>query len=164
MLSSSLAIDQLIEKMSTELSTEAVLYIHSTGQIIACSGKLPQDEYPIVAALLAGMVSAGTTLIHSSATNKDPSDDRKRFSCEYRDGGIYSVAVSADYWIAAVYAGVMNPGQLRMKLRTYAEILEKLHTPQVLVTNRSNLAPVSEGLGGNFENITDEEIERLFQY
>jgi len=162
-LTSSSAIDSLVEKMSTELATQAVLFIHNSGQILARSGKLQEEEYPTVAALLAGMVAAGTSLM-SAASNDSPEEDRKRFSCEYRSGGIYAVAVGESYWIASVYEEILNPGLLRMRLRKYAEILEKINTPQALFTKPGcDPAPVLNMPEANFENITDEEIEELFQ-
>lgn len=149
--------------MSAELQTEAVLFIHDSGQILSRHGKLQEQEYPTVAALLAGMVAAGTSLMQAAKEESNLPEDRKRFSCEYLTGGIYAVAVNKDYWVASVYKEILNPGLLRMRLRMYAEMLEKLSTPQTMHTKqRSISAPVSDELGGHFENITDEEIERIF--
>ncbi len=163
MISPSPAIDLLLEKMGVELKTEAVLFLHDSGQILARHGKLQEHEYPTVAALVAGMVAAGTSLMNAAKEVIRTEEDRKRFSCEYRDGGIYAVAVGQDYWVASVYKEILNPGQLRMRLRSYAEMLDKLCTPQTLTTKVGIIsAPVSDELGHHFENITDEEIERIF--
>lgn len=169
----------LVEKMSHDLSAKAVILLHENGQVLQRSGWIEDSDYPSMAALVVAMIAAGKSLGRlGEAFPGSPS----RFSCDSESAGVYTVGVANDIWLAVLYDQPLNPGQFRMKVRRFAELLAKLGVsrPQqweeveMGPTAGANLPPVSSRTVGGpenltakksslFVNITDEEIDQLFE-
>ncbi|MGZ3702855.1 MAG: hypothetical protein ACXWSD_13790, partial [Bdellovibrionota bacterium] len=101
-----------------------------------------------------------------------------RFSADSDSMGLYTVGVSQGVWLAVIYEQPLNPGQFRMRVRRYAEILSKFGVekpPQWEVpANGATLRPESKADSTHpviptlhndilFMNITDDEIDHLFE-
>lgn len=166
--------------MSHELGTKAAILFHENGQILYRSGWLDENEFPAIAALAAAMIAAGKSL----GSIGEASDSPNRFSCDSNQVGLYTVAVGAEHWLAALYDQPLNPGQFRMKVRRYAETFAKLGVAApdqwemeestggaeegVIMTpaepKRSAPAEkLTEKKPTLFSNITDDEIDSLFE-
>lgn len=163
--------------MSHELGTKAAILFHENGQILFRSGWLDDSQFPTIAALAAAMIATGKSL---NALGEG-SDSPKRFSCDSDTIGLYTVAVGSEHWLAALYDQPLNPGQFRMKVRRYAETFARLGLGQEeqweLVAEPSagvTMSPVgpeistpvakfTEKKSALFSNITDDEIDRLFE-
>lgn len=172
------SLESLIQRMTHELSAKAVLLLHENGQVVFHSGSVKESAYPAMAALVAAMISAGKSLgsIGQSFT-KAPS----RFSCDSDDMSLNIVEVQPEYWLAALYDQPLNPGLFRMKVRRYADIFYRLGVTKPLQWEvpkngseggvKATLSPqgasafpenITQEDSSLFANITDEEIDRLF--
>lgn len=181
------AIESLVRRMAEELDAKAALLLHENGQVLESSGWLAEHEYPAMAALVAAMIATGKSL---SAMGESFGGAPNRFSCDSDALGLYLVSVGPEakgLWLAALFDQPLNPGRLRMKVRRYAETMASLgasrpEEAQAMVTKnvasrpaaRAVLPPMearSTGLPENitqadsslFSNITDDEIDRLFE-
>ncbi len=167
--------------MTQELNARAVLVLHENGQLLYRAGDVRDEDFPTMAALVAAMIAAGKSL-GSVANNVlgNPS----RFSCDSEAMGLYTVQVEAGYWLATLYDQPLNPGLTRMKIRRYASDFQKLgiEKPQqweltkmsapepkpgavsspVRPSGPDHLEKITQNDPGLFANITDEEIDRLF--
>lgn len=109
------------------------------------------------------MTSAGKML---GNLGDNEQTDPTRFSCESDWIGLYAVNVSSDYWLATLYDQPLNPGLFRMKVRRYAETIAKLGVTlpeQWEEESGVTLPPPGNDNSALFENITDEEIDGLFE-
>jgi hypothetical protein len=175
------AIRSLVERMTSELGAKAVVLLHENGQVLQSNGWIDEGEYPAMAALVAAMIAAGKSL---NGLGEAFPGAPTRFACDSESTGLYTVGVMNGIWLTVLYEQPLNPGQFRMKVRRYAEILARLGVKkpeQWEVTDfgtasesRATSAPVSakvtpapEILTANdaslFGNITDEEIDKLFE-
>ena len=170
----------LIQRMSHELNAKAVLLFNDHGQILGRSGWLEDAHFPAMAALAAAMISAGRTL---GELGDNPEESPTRFSCDSGSTGLYTVSVGAGRWLTTLYDQPLNPGQMRMRIRKYAETFAQIEEESTLRAFESDenrqlfgatLSPVepeiSTPLGKLtekdstlFGNITDDEIDRLFE-
>lgn len=183
------SLPSLIQRMSHELGTKAVILFHETGQIVHRSGWLDEMHFPAMAALAAAMIAAGKSLGQLG----EASDSPTRFSCDSNQVGLYTVAVGSEHWLAALYDQPMNPGQFRMKVRRYAETFARFGisnpeqwevgfeedegsglashddkigarmTPPVSEKTAPVAANITEKKSTLFTNITDDEIDSLFE-
>lgn len=174
--------------MSHELGTKAVILFHESGQIVYRSGWLEDTHFPSIAALAAAMIAAGKSMGQLGSASDSPT----RFACDSDEVGLYTVAVGSDHWLAALYDQPLNPGLFRMKVRRYAETFERLGVanpeqwelqeseraasesepgvkssgaimPPVGPENSAPLENLTEKDSTLFSNITDDEIDRLFE-
>lgn len=162
------AVQGLVQRMSHELQAKAVVLLHSSGQVICKSGWIEDGEFASMAALVAAMTSAGSTLgrLGEDSDKGAPS----RIHCESETIGLYAVAINQDYWIATLYDQPLNPGLHRMKVRRYGESLARLgvQLPEQWEKEEDEgyfgdtLAPGGRQKDTLFENITDDEIDSLF--
>ncbi|HEY8278666.1 MAG TPA: hypothetical protein VIH99_03525 [Bdellovibrionota bacterium] len=173
------SLQSLVERISEELSAQAVLVLHENGQVLYRSGWADDNEYPAMAALVAAMISAGRSL---GSLGDNFSGAPSRFACDSDRMGLYTVAVTPEVWLAVIYDQPLNPGHFRMKVRRYSEMLARLgvqRQDQWEVTENgipagATLPPVTAESTGPaeritgpdsslFANITDEEIDELFE-
>jgi predicted regulator of Ras-like GTPase activity (Roadblock/LC7/MglB family) len=175
------AVRGLVERISQELGTRAVILLHENGQILQSKGWIDDAEIPAMAALVAAMIAAGKSLDGlGAAFGGAPS----RFSCDSESRGLYTIAVMNGIWLSVLYEQPLNPGQFRMKVRRYAEHLAQLGVKKPeqwevtdfvhAAASSATLSPVSskemarpEKLTAKnsslFGNISDEEIDELFE-
>lgn len=161
------SVQSLVQRMSHELQAKAVVLLHSSGQVIFKSGWIEDNEFASMAALVAAMTSAGKTLgtLGEDLDKGSPT----RFHCESEAIGLYAVGIGEDYWLATLYDQPLNPGLFRMKVRKYAENMAKLGVAlpaqweqNEVVAESASLAPELRQKATLFENITDDEIDSLF--
>lgn len=165
------SLQSVVQRMSHELSAKAVILLHSSGQIIAKSGWMEEENFPTIAALVAAMASAGSSL-GALGDEEGKGEIPTRFSCESESIGLYSVAVNEDFWLATLYDQPLNPGLFRMKVRRYAATMAGLgvNLPKQWQSEGASqfenpgvkLPPANPASPTLFENITDDEIDNLF--
>jgi predicted regulator of Ras-like GTPase activity (Roadblock/LC7/MglB family) len=176
------SLESLIERMGLEISARAVILLHENGQVLHRHGWIEESEFPAMAALVAAMIATGKSL---GGLGESFSSGPSRFACDSDEVGLYMVAVGEGVWLAALYDQPMNPGQLRMKVRRYAEtcarlgaeVLDQWELPApaqspsrpagaTLPPVRAAVSPILEKITEDdsslFTNITDDEIDRLF--
>jgi hypothetical protein len=177
------SVQGLIERACTELSAKAVLLLHENGQVLQKSGWIDDNEYPAMAALIAAMIAAGKGIGNLSDSNVgSPS----RFACDSEAAGLYTVGVAHGIWLSVLYDQPLNPGQFRMKVRRYSELLARLGVQQPeqwelpqngtasMPEDGATLRPVSSREATTpeiltaknsslFANISDTEIDELFE-
>lgn len=182
-------IGSVVQRLAQEVNAQAALLLHENGQVLQRSGWVNDDQYPAIAALVAAMIATGKSLsaLGDTATNRIPN----RLSCDSESLGLYLVGVGpADQglWLAVLFDQPLNPGRLRMRVRSYAEMLAKLgssgeaplpdwEVPQngtAIAMTGASLAPavalvshlpekITQADSSLFSNITDDEIDRLFE-
>lgn len=180
------SVTALIARAHSALGTSATILFHRSGQILAKNGTIPEEDYPTVAVLVAGMVAAGQSLSRLMGENQDAD---YQLSHGTSGGGLYAVRINEDFWVFAVYREVLNPGLFRMQMRRLAhEVADHLKAPEGWLTEDIQMSgptvrrgdtepkasfdsvvdkgaktPPPEKNGPKlFENITDEEIDQLF--
>lgn len=153
--------------MSHDLQAKAVVLLHNSGQVICKSGWIEDNEFASMAALVAAMTSAGSTLgkLGEDSDKGAPS----RFHCESETIGLYAVAIDKEYWLATLFDQPLNPGLFRMKVRRYGENIARLGVQLPEQWEKENdtdfgatLPPSGHQKDTLFENITDDEIDSLF--
>ena len=117
------SVSGLVDRITHELGAKAVFLLHENGQVLQRSGWIDESEYPSMAALVAAMIAAGKSLSNvGEAFLGNPS----RFACDSESVGLYTVSVAQQIWLAVFYDQPLNPGQFRMKVRRYSELLARL--------------------------------------
>lgn len=162
----------LVERMSHELGARAVVVLHENGQVIHRYGWVSDNDYPTMAALISAMIATGKSL---GQLGENFPGVPSRFACDSEEMGLYTVSVAPAIWLSVLYEQPLNPGQFRMKVRRYSQLLSKLgvHQPQQWEKPGDSLAPVQSSRQGNpekitaentslFADITDEEIDNIF--
>lgn len=164
------SVQSLLLRMSHELNAKAIVFFDGSGQILARSGWLEESNFPAMAALAAAMISAARGL-----GELGESEAPSRFSCDSNSTGLYTVGVGEDRWLTTLYDQPLNPGKFRMRIRRFAETLAQLDAnpadwqPEKGVTllpepeNTTPLENLTEQDSTLFANITDDEIDRLFE-
>ena len=154
--------------MSQELGAKASLLLQDNGQVIHFSGEMKESDYPSIAALVAAMIATGKSL---GKIGDHFTTSPSRFACDSETMGLYTVAVTEHIWLAALYDQPLNPALHRLKIRRYAEACAKLAsgaTDGVELTLMAKTSPaepaiLTEAKPSLFTNITDDEIDRLFE-
>jgi predicted regulator of Ras-like GTPase activity (Roadblock/LC7/MglB family) len=173
------AMESVLIRLGEEISARAVLLLQEDGQILQSTGPLEESEAPTMAALVAAMIATGKSI--GSLGGAFPSNPT-RFACDSDDSGIYMVAVGTGVWLAALYDQPLNPGKLRLRVRQTAAICAQLgiqkneskKVPENITSGGAKapptMAPISnapekitEQNSSLFTNITDDEIDRLFE-
>lgn len=163
------SLHSMLQRMSHELSAKAVLLLHENGQVVSRSGWIEEFEIPMMAALVAAMAAASRPL--SQLGDNEDADSLVRIHCESERTGLYILPLGNSLWLATLYDQPLNPGQFRMKVRRYAEMLRKMslaplpeshEVDEAIPTPRATLTPGTSDKSALFENITDEEIDNLF--
>jgi hypothetical protein len=173
----------LLQRLAEEISATAVLLLHETGQVLHQFGSLGSGEFPAMAALVSAMIATGKSLGGLGPAFESP----RRFACDSDDMGLYTVSVEEEIWLVALYDQPLNPGLARMKVRRCAEACSRLGTEvpeqgeiEAPAPAKALSSPVGatlppsrqpdtlsqEKITGNsslFTNITDDEIDRLFE-
>lgn len=165
-------ISALIEHANHAFGANATLLIHRSGQILAKHGSMDENDYPTLAVLVAGMVAAGQSLAELANA-----PDSQEFTLAHGVGehGLYAAQLDTDHWVFSIHQNMLNPGLFRMQVRRLVnEIQRELATKPILVNSVSESPQesanrgVSPALTGQnaphlFRDITDEEIDRLFE-
>lgn len=184
------SLESLLKRLGEEISAKAVLVLHESGQVLHQFGALSENEYPAMAALVSAMIATGKSL---GTLGEAFAEAPRRLSCDSDDVGLYTVQIQEGIWLVALYDQPLNPGLVRMKVRRCAETCARLGTekpeqweeeepayvepePSPLGQSYSGATtppPVAldtigqEKIIGNdsslFTNITDDEIDRLFE-
>ncbi len=166
------ALESLLIDLCDETSASAALLLHQSGQLLHSHGALSTKEYPHIAALVSAIIAAGNSVREVGAST--------RFSFDSEEWGLYASAVNEEIWLAALYDYPINPGLLRRKVKQCAELCEQIGSevvePEAPLVNSfgANLSPPATPahsapakITGNhpslFTNITDDEIDRLFE-
>lgn len=152
------SLERILNTMQSALKARAVLFLRRDGQVIAREGELAEQKVPHMAALISAMAAASESVAELAGKSKDD----PRLSLEFPASGLYAVAVGKEHWVAVLFEGVLNPGQLRMRTRQFGEEIEKLHFKDSFIIE-DKVTPVQGAKATLFENITDEEIDGLFR-
>jgi predicted regulator of Ras-like GTPase activity (Roadblock/LC7/MglB family) len=184
------SLESLLQRMGEEISAKAVLLLHESGQVLHQFGQLQEGEFPAMAALVSAMIATGKSL---GSLGESFAEAPRRLACDSDEVGLYTVAVGEGIWLVALYDQPLNPGLVRMKVRRCAEACARLGadipepwevpeivTPKAAPETRAhqpvgaNLSPpvaldtigqakITEDKNSLFNNITDDEIDRLFE-
>ena len=160
----------LLEQAAAGLMADAIVLCHESGQILAAAGDMDQNELPGVAALVSGMIAAGTSLY--SRGDKSGDNDLYLIFGNSR-GGCYAVQMSDNQWVFSIHRDVENPGLYRMLLRKLVADAHYLSVeipdtegkkgPKNTPASHQNNAIMAPNSGTKlFGNLSDEEIDRLF--
>ncbi len=116
-----------------------------------------------VAALVSGVWQASEALMGLVQQKQNVMEFRLGFDTSSE--GIYLFPFELEgkrYFLGAIYDDCVNPGQLKRKIAMIKEEMDQLfaqlHTTK---TNKTIKAPIGRD-GFLFQEITDEEIDRLF--
>jgi predicted regulator of Ras-like GTPase activity (Roadblock/LC7/MglB family) len=182
------SLESLLQRLGEEISAKAVLLLHESGQVLHQFGALEENEFPAMAALVSAMIATGKSL---GSLGEAFAEAPRRLACDSDEVGLYTVAVSEDIWLVALYDQPLNPGLARMKVRRCAEACARLGadipepwempeivTPSIaapikaqtgaivsppVALDTTSQAKITEDKNSLFNNITDDEIDRLFE-
>jgi hypothetical protein len=156
--------------MADELGAKAALLLHETGQVLEFAGEMEERQYPSIAALISAMIATGKSL---GQMGDHFTTSPTRFACDSETMGLYTCAVTEDTWLAALYDQPLNPALHRMKIRRYAQACAHLQARSGAIETGAESTPIANMAQGEqakttipdpslFTNITDDEIDRLF--
>ncbi len=182
------ALESVLARLGEEISARAVLLLQEDGQVLHSAGTLSENETPVMAALLAAMIATGKSLGNLGEAFPDRPN---RFACDSEWSGIYLVAVEPGIWLSTLYDQPLNPGKLRLRVRQTAAICAQLgvrkavsggaqkssdlpkvtyfdtnsgaKTTPPVATYTPTPEKITENNSSLFTNITDDEIDRLFE-
>jgi hypothetical protein len=118
-----------------------------------------------VSALVSGVWQASEALMGLAHPNQDVMEFRLGFDTSSQ--GIYLFPFSLlgkRYFLGAIYHECVNPGQLKRQVVMIKEEMDRLFEGQLQVTKVKTETKINSGAreGFLFQEITDEEIDRLF--
>jgi hypothetical protein len=148
---------RLVDRISElGLGEVRVMILREDGAILFdnTAGK-PFDLTGFVA-LTMGILQASDAV---SSLVQGENKDGFRFSFDVSDSGVYALPIQVEgkkHYLLAVYHDLVNPGQMKAKLRVL--------TPHAESFAHLFLAETKSGVRPLFDNITDEEIDRLFSF
>ncbi len=114
-----------------------------------------------VSALVSGVWQASEALMGLAHPNQDVMDFRLGFDTSSQ--GIYLMPFSLNtkrYFLGAIYHECVNPGQLKRQVVMIKEEMDRLFASEPVAQKPKNKTMSREGF--LFQEITDEEIDRLF--
>ncbi|MCO5143406.1 MAG: hypothetical protein M9962_09985 [Oligoflexia bacterium] len=158
------SINGLIQRIAFELDAHIVFVIKEDGQILYHSDFSNKDELAKIAALATALLSAASSM---GATEEDPNNSILRISCETATNDIYFCSIDQNHWLFSIYPHPQNPGKTRMILRNYAGLMTKIsksdsQTQEIEQKSRVKMSPLAQNDRSLFANITDDEIDKLF--
>jgi hypothetical protein len=138
---------------------QSIFICRNDGVIVYFRGLKNGPDQNSVGALVSGLWQAGKTVIDMFSTGDD-SDFRLSFDTS--SSGIHVLPFyhhTNEYFLGAVFKEVVNPAQLKSKLKFLLfDIEENLKT-----LKKSDNGASPEG-GALFNDITDDEINNLFSF
>ncbi len=114
-----------------------------------------------VSALVSGVWQASEALMGLAHPNQDVMDFRLGFDTSSQ--GIYLMPFSLNtkrYFLGAIYHECVNPGQLKRQVVMIKEEMDRLFANEPVAPKTKIKTMSREGF--LFQEITDEEIDRLF--
>lgn len=141
-----------------KLNTDCSISVIREDGIVLYSNLQQKFRSESIGALAAGVWQAAGALNSTiEITDSDVLDFRLSF--DKSDEGVYLLGFKINfknYLICSLYSGVVNPAKLKMQMRNLKDsLVDYLET-----------TPVQENLGKDylFNNITDAEMDRIFEY
>lgn len=141
--------DQLAQRISVVRNDGVIVFSNTTDF----------NESYSIGALVGGLWQAAETLNSIVTKGSDVLDFRLGFDTS--DSGIYVLPLEinkTNYYICAIYKDICNPAVLKKSLRNLKDTLS-FYLREVSMQS----SPISRR-GYLFENITDEEMDKLFKY
>ncbi len=123
---------------------------------------MPKDEYSI-GALLAGLWQASEALL--SFLPKKASSDAFRLSFDTTDTGLFIYPMCVDnqsFYLGILFSESINPALLKNKGRQLAQKIETKLTLEEKIPAKDTLISSRKTEGRLFDNISDEEMNRIF--
>lgn len=133
----------------------------SDGTVIYCNSK-DSFEASNIGALASGIWQAASSL--SALVNKSEAPLSFRLAFDTSSEGIYILPLALGEMecnLCCVFKDQINPGKLKQNMRNIAFLLEAFMREEFLRL-KSTVRPTKIRSGYLFENITDEEMDRLF--
>lgn len=144
------------EMLREELAKSEItcpVFICRRDGVLVCAGQSDERNESSYGALIGGIWQAAYSLMQ---INHEFSEDLFRLSFDTSDSGVYILPLmpkSGDFlFLACLYREELNPGHLKSKLRGLKTSLEDVEW-------KEREEEIEEAL---FENITDEEIDKMF--
>lgn len=186
------SLESLLQRMGEEISAKAVLLLHESGQVLHQFGALEENEYPAMAALVSAMIATGKSLGSLGESFAEAprrlacdSDEVGLYTVAVGEG-IWLVALydqplnpglvrmkvrRCAEACARLGADIPEPWEMpeivtpkatpSSETRSTAPIGANLSPPVALDT--ISQAKITEDKNSLFNNITDDEIDRLFE-
>jgi predicted regulator of Ras-like GTPase activity (Roadblock/LC7/MglB family) len=140
------------------------------GQILFRQGALPDDQIVTLAALTAGIHSAGQALeqfLHQGLSDEQLLWPEAQIAQDTPWGGVALYPLHSRALLIAVYGRIDQVGRLKMELRLFRDKINETLKKQDLGAKSSTVpgAKMANRVKTNqkmFENITDDEIDSLF--
>ena len=150
----------------------------SESQIILCRHDgvvlyTTQDDHQSIDLSSIGVLISGSWQAARSLVEFVPSQagDDFRFSFDTSDSGVFILDIfvgNRTYFLAAIFSDVLNPGIIKSKMRSLVFLLNHLEENHKIVSeDKSNKSDTSENHQDDkilFENITDDEIDKMFSF
>lgn len=141
-----------------DFSRISLFIIRNDGVMLHSISDKTNDEVASIGALLAGLWQAAEAL--SNYIPNRQNDNGFRLAFDSISEGIYLLPLEiheSTYYLCSIFHGVMNPGQLKSKIRSLVFELSEF-------MEKSNV--ISHGVRKEFlfNDITSEEMDQLFAF
>jgi hypothetical protein len=114
-----------------------------------------------VAALVCGLWQASEALINLAHPKQDILEFRLGFDTSSQGVFLYPFVLEGKrFFLGAIYSDCLNPAQLKRRIAMIKEEIDRLYPNQE--HSYISWSRVSERNGFLFQDITDEEMDRLF--
>jgi len=150
-------IKKFIHENNFQKLSERIVIIRYDG-ISIYSNAQDDFESATICALVSGLWQAAKQL--NTLIDNDNDFFEHRLSFDTTANGLYILPIKIfkeEYFVCSLYKDISNPAKLKRDLRQLKEKLE-LHLEGVVVEQKIDRS------GYLFKNITDEEIDKIFEY
>lgn len=162
---------ELSDLISEQVAMDQVL---NNGQVILCrydgvvlyatDSQHQEIDLSSIGVLISGSWQAARSLVDFIP---ERNSDDFRFSFDTSDSGVFVVDIfigGHTYFLAAVFNNVLNPGQIKSKLRSLVFLIHQLAENYQREKNDKPIKPKENEESLLFEDLTDDEIDRMFSF
>jgi hypothetical protein len=116
-----------------------------------------------VSALVSGVWQASEALMGLAHPKQDVMEFRLGFDTSSQGIYLFPISISGKrYFLGAIYHECLNPGQLKRQIAMVKEEMDRLFMDEPVSVQIKEKTNSSAREGFLFQEITDEEIDRLF--
>ncbi len=154
-------VKDFFEENEFDRLSDKVAVLRSDGTVLYCNSK-DSFEASNIGALASGIWQAASSL--SNLVNKSDEESCFRLAFDTTSEGIYILATNLggiDCYLCCIFKDQLNPGKLKQNMRNIGFLLEAYMREESLRL-QSTVRAKNVRTGYLFENITDEEMDRLF--
>ena len=148
-------IDEEIKKLHQQMNAKMVFLVDRDGQLIASCGENENMDTTSLASLTAGNIAATGGMAKLIG--------EKEFSILFHEGekdNIHITIIGRRVILVIIFDQRSSLGLVRLRVKKSAEVLTRIF--EEIQQKKQGEGKEAEGTGSPLEEITDEDIDRLF--